>query len=62
MHQLFAILGPNRETVRNYLLSLCYKANKSPDKNKGTIYEPLKIKIMYFRGLDKKKIWEGRNP
>lgn len=53
MHQLFAVLRPNRETVRNYLLSLCYKIKKTQDKNKGTIYD-ISYKIMYFRALDKK--------
>lgn len=50
MHQLFAILGPNRETVRNYLL-LCYKTNKTRDKNKGTIYDTACKQINVFQSF-----------
>lgn len=54
MQQLFAILGCNRETVRNYLLSLCYKMKVKTKITKALFMRQLTNKIMFFRSLDKK--------
>lgn len=55
MQQLFAILGCNRETVRNYLLSLCYKMRVETKIIKTLFMTQLTNKIMSFRTLDKKR-------
>lgn len=54
MQQLFAILGCNRETMRNYLLSLCYKMRVKTKIIKALFMTQLTNKIMSSRTLDKK--------
>lgn len=57
MHQLFAILGASRETVRNYLLSFCYQISKTQCKNNnnGTIYDTAYKQINVFQNFRLKK-------
>lgn len=51
---MFAILGCNRETLRNYLLSLCCKMRVETKITKALFMRQLTNKIMSFRALDKK--------